>query len=77
MENFEKIKELIAGALNCDESEITPEALLKEDLSADSLDAVELIMAVEDEFGITVPKEKAESIRTVGDIADAVNSLVE
>ena len=65
---LEKIKEIIAEELNVDAAEITMETRLAEDLGADSLDAVELIMAIEDEFGVEVDDESAQSIRSVGDI---------
>lgn len=65
---FEKVRELIAKELGVDKSTITPETRLSEDLGADSLDAVELIMAVEDEFDISVSDEDAQSIRQVKDI---------
>lgn len=65
---FEKVKEIIAEELNVDAAEITMETRLAEDLGADSLDAVELIMAIEDEFGVEVDDESAQSIRSVGDI---------
>ena len=52
---FEKVKEIIVDSLSCDEDAVTLEANLKEDLDADSLDAVELIMAVEEEFDIEIP----------------------
>ena len=69
---FEKIKAIIANELNIDESKITLESSLSEDLGADSLDAVELIMALEDEFGVTVSDDDTQSIRTVGDIVELV-----
>ena len=56
---FEKVKEIIVDSLSCDEDAVTLEANLKEDLDADSLDAVELIMAVEEEFDIEIPDDKA------------------
>lgn len=65
---FEKVRKLIAEELSIDESKITLESRLSEDLGADSLDAVELIMALEDEFGVQVENEDAQNIRTVGDI---------
>ncbi len=65
---FEKVRKLIADELSIDEAKITLESRLSEDLGADSLDAVELIMALEDEFGVEVSDEIAQSIRTVGDI---------
>lgn len=72
---FEKVKAIIANELNIDESKITLESSLSEDLGADSLDAVELIMALEDEFGVQVSDDDAQSIRTVGDIVALVEKL--
>ncbi len=65
---FEKVRKLIAEELSIDEAKISLESRLAEDLGADSLDAVELIMALEDEFGVEVSDEVAQGIRTVGDI---------
>ncbi|MFR2553405.1 MAG: acyl carrier protein [Clostridioides difficile] len=66
---FEKIKEIIAEQLGVDNlDEITMEASLMDDLEADSLDAVEIIMALEDEFGIEIPDEEAENFKSIGDI---------
>ena len=65
---FDKIKEIIMEQLQVEESEITMETNLRKDLSADSLDAVEIIMAIEDEFGIEIPDEEAETIQTVQDL---------
>jgi len=67
---FEKIRAIIANELNIDESKITLESSLSEDLGADSLDAVELIMALEDEFGIEVDDEAATKIKKVSDIVE-------
>lgn len=67
---FEKIKEIIAEQLGIDNvDKITPSTSLMNDLEADSLDAVEVIMALEDEFGIEIPDEEAENFKTIGDIA--------
>ncbi len=63
----EKVKAIIVEKLGVSESEVTPEATFAQDLGADSLDTVELIMEFEKEFGITIPDDKAESIKTVGD----------
>ncbi|HOA78716.1 MAG: acyl carrier protein [Bacilli bacterium] len=68
--NFEKVRKIIAKELNYNEEDIKLESKLSEDLGADSLDAVELIMAIEDEFGIQVSDEAAQKIRTVKDIVD-------
>ena len=65
---FEKVKAIIAKKLGVADSTITLETRLAEDLGADSLDAVELIMAIEDEFGVQVDDENAQNIRKVGDI---------
>ena len=63
----EKVKAIIVEKLGVNESEVTPEATFAQDLGADSLDTVELIMEFEKEFGITIPDEKAEGITKVGD----------
>jgi acyl carrier protein len=62
----EKIIEMIAEQLSVDEEKVTPEASFVDDLGADSLDTVELVMALEEEFDIEIPDEDAESITTVG-----------
>ena len=76
METEEKVKEIIAGKLQVDVGEVTDEASLQDDLGADSLDAVELIMAFEDEFGIDISDEKAEGVKSVGDAIALVKNLV-
>jgi len=63
----EKVKKMIVDQLGVSESEVVPEAKFIDDLGADSLDIVELIMALEDEYGIEIPDEDAEKIETVGD----------
>ncbi len=65
---FEKIREIIVEQLGVDESAVTMETQLMKDLEADSLDAVEIIMAIEDEFEIEVPDEDAEKFQNIGDI---------
>jgi acyl carrier protein len=62
-----KVKAIIVDKLGVDENEVTPTASFTNDLGADSLDTVELIMEFEKEFGITIPDEDAEKIGTVGD----------
>ena len=63
----EKVKSIIVEQLGVDEEEVTIDASFVEDLGADSLDTVELVMAFEEEFGVEIPDEEAEKIRTVGD----------
>ncbi|MCS7281240.1 MAG: acyl carrier protein [Desulfobacterota bacterium] len=63
----ERVKKIIVEQLGVSEAEVTPEAKFIDDLGADSLDIVELIMAFEDEYGIEIPDEDAEKIETVGD----------
>jgi acyl carrier protein len=65
---FEKLKSLIAEQLDVDEEKVTENANIQDDLGADSLDVVDLIMAIEEEFDIEIPDGDAESIKTVGDI---------
>lgn len=67
--NFEKLTEIIAKELNVAKSKVTMDTNLQDDLGADSLDAVELIMAIEEEFSVTIPDESAQSFKTVRDIA--------
>ncbi len=64
---FDKVKKIIVEQLGVDEAEVTPEASITDDLGADSLDQVELVMAFETEFNIDIPDEEAEKIKTVGD----------
>jgi acyl carrier protein len=70
----EKVKKIIIDQLGVDEAEVTPEAKFIDDLGADSLDTVELVMALEEEFGIEIPDEDAEKIATV---RDAINYIQE
>ena len=63
----DKVKKIIIDQLGVDEAEVTPEAKFIDDLGADSLDTVELVMALEEEFGIEIPDEDAEKIATVQD----------
>lgn len=65
---FEKVKKTIVDTLDCDPASITMEATLSEDLGADSLDAVELNMALEDDLGVAIPDEELANMKTVGDI---------
>ena len=65
---FERIRQILAEQLDMEEDKITMESDIVEDLEADSLDVVDLVMTMEDEFGVEVPDDKIESFRTVGDI---------
>jgi acyl carrier protein len=73
-EILEKIREITADRLGVEESDVTPEASFREDLEADSLDLVELIMELEEQFGMEIPDEEAEKITTV---EEAVNYVEE
>jgi acyl carrier protein len=68
----EKVKKIIVDQLGVEEAEVTPEAKFIEDLGADSLDTVELVMALEEEFGIEIPDEDAEKIVTVKDASSYI-----
>jgi acyl carrier protein len=70
----DKIKEIIAKQLGVNASEVTPEASFVDDLGADSLDTVELVMAFEEEFGIEIPDEDAEKILKVGDAVEYIKN---
>jgi acyl carrier protein len=68
----ERLKKIIAEQLSVSEDEVTPEANFIDDLNADSLDLVELIMSLEEEFGIEISEEEAEKIHTVGDAIEYI-----
>ncbi len=74
MVSEERIKEIIMEQLGVEEDQITPDASFIDDLGADSLDTVELVMAFEEEFDVEIPDEDAEKIRTVQDVIDYLNS---
>ena len=71
-----RVKQIIVEKFAVMESQVTPEASFTNDLSADSLDRVELIMEIEDEFGISIPEDQAEKISTVGDAIKYVEEKV-
>ena len=72
---FDKVKKIIVEQLGVEEGEVTPEASITDDLGADSLDQVELVMAFETEFNIDIPDEEAEKIKTVGDAVAKIDSM--
>ena len=72
-DTFEEVKEIIVDLLNVDEIKVTPEARFREDLEADSLDLVELIMAFEDKFGGEISDEDAQKISTVGEVIQYID----
>lgn len=74
MTTFDKLKELIADQLDVEEDEITMDAKLQEDLGADSLDVVDLIMAVEDEFGVKIEDDAVDGLKTVGAIVAFIDA---
>lgn len=65
---FEEVKKIIVETLSCDEDKVTPDASLTDDLGADSLDAVELQMAIEDQLGVTITDEDLPGLKTVMDL---------
>ncbi len=70
----EKVIDIVADKLGVDRAEITPDAVFVDDLGADSLDLVELIMAMEEEFGFEIADEEAEKLRTVGDVISFIKA---
>lgn len=72
--DFEKVRALVAETLNCDLDKVTMEASLADDLQADSLDAVELNMAIEEACGVSIPDEELPNMKTVGDIFNYVTN---
>lgn len=74
---FKKVKEIISEQLGIDLDEITMESSFVDDLGADSLDIVELVMALETEFDLEIPDEDAEGISTVGDVVEYIKSHIE
>ena len=71
---FDELKQIVVDTMNCDEDKVTMEASLADDLQADSLDAVELNMALEDACGISVPDEELATMKTVGDIFNYITA---
>ena len=75
-DTFNKIKEIVVDKLGVDEEKVTLDAKFIEDLGADSLDTVELIMQFEDDFNIEIPDEDAEKILSVGQANDYINNII-
>lgn len=73
---FEKLKKVISDVLSVDADEITMESTFVDDLGADSLDVFQIIMGIEEEFGIEIANEDAENIKTVGDAVERIKSAV-
>ena len=72
--NADRVKKIIISQLNFSEEQVTPEASFIDDLGADSLDQVELVMALEEEFGDDIPEDEAEKLQTVGSVISYVES---
>lgn len=73
---FEKVKEMLCEQLDVEEEKVTPEASIVDDLGADSLDVVDLIMSLEEEFDVEVPDEDVEGMKTVGDIVKYIENKI-
>ncbi len=71
---FEKIKNILAEQLDADVDEMTMETNIAKDLGADSLDVVELLMSIEDEFEVEIPDEEIENIKTIGDLTEYIQN---
>ena len=74
-DTLERVKKIIVEQLGVEDAEVTPEASITDDLGADSLDQVELVLAFEIEFGIDIPDEEAEKIKTVGDAVQKIEAV--
>ncbi len=74
---FEKVRAIIAEKLNVDQDEIKLESSIVDDLGADSIDLIELIMNLEEEYGINISDEEAVKLKTVGDVVDFLNSQID
>ena len=74
---FDKVKEIIVDQLDADENDVTQDASITDDLGADSLDVVDLVMSIEEEFDIEVPDEEVANMKTVGDIVKYIEANAE
>lgn len=70
---FDKVKEILVENLGVSEEEVKMESDIQEDLGADSLDIVEIVMAIEEEFGVSIPEDQIQNVKTVKNIVDYVN----
>lgn len=73
---FEKIKNILAEQLDADAEEMTMETNIAKDLGADSLDVVELLMSIEDEFEVEIPDEEIENIKTIGELTEYIQNNI-
>ncbi len=71
---FEKIKKILAEQLDADEEKMTMETNIADDLGADSLDVVELLMSIEDEFDVEIPDEAIDTMKTIGDVVEYIQA---
>jgi len=74
---LDKIREIIVDQLDVEEEKVVPEASIQDDLGADSLDVVDLVMSIEESFDIEIPDEEVENIKTVGDIVKFIEAKTE
>lgn len=77
MEIFDKIREIVAVQFNVEEDELTEETSFLEDLNADSIDLVHLVMTLEDEYGVEVEDDDVENIKTIGDAIDYIEKKID
>ena len=70
---FEKLVAILAEQLDADADAMTPDTKIADDLGADSLDLVDLLMSIEDEFGVEIPDEEVENLTTIGEVADYIS----
>ena len=70
---LDKVKEMLANQLNIEADKITETSKIIEDLGADSLDMIEMLMSLEEEFGLSIPDDKAEALKTVGDVSSFID----
>lgn len=76
MSTFEKVRDLLSNQLNVEEAKVTLESNIATDLGADSLDVFEILMGLEEEFNITIPDEKVNEIKTVGDLVKFIDEEI-